>query len=66
MDYHNILSRLQKYIKTNDVAAEDIPLGIEFFCSGNVYVPSSFSIKKVKDINEAFEYIDKFLKDNNS
>lgn len=64
MDYHNILTRLQEYIKHTDVAEKDVPLGIEFFCSGNIYVPHSFSIKKVNNIDEAFKHIDNFLKEN--
>jgi hypothetical protein len=64
MNYHDILLRLQEYIKTHDISQQDIPNGIEFFASGNVYVSHSFSIKKFDDINSAFRYIDNFLKEN--
>lgn len=66
MDYHNILTRLQEYIKNHDIAYHDVPVGIEIFSSGNVYVPYSLSTKKMDDIESAFNHIDDFLKENNT
>ena len=65
-NYHHILTRLQEYIKCNDISKKDVPIGIEIFASGSIYVPYSYSTKKMPDIESAFKHIDTFLKENNS